>query len=299
MDIFHMRCIVRAAETLNFSQTAKEMYITQSAVTQQIASVERELGVKLFRKKGRNMELTDAGRVFAAGLNTILTSYDALCAQVSRVNTMETELRIGYHGPMNWGTMLSLIQTYEKRCPGVALNIRTDHWGVLIHDLSQGMLDAVFTEKSEIRNYPQLEALNLFRDGACVCMSKENPLADKALLKPEELSGQRFIMTTSPRPSASMDAIIHRLHVCGIDMTQTHFVNQFETALTMAAANMGITFLPRSFNVYEYPSLVFIDLDMPDFFIDMVLAYRPQSQSQAQKEFIRLCSDWDFTDGES
>ena len=51
MDIFHMRCIVRAAETLNFSQTAKEMYITQSAVTQQIASVEGELGVKLFRKK--------------------------------------------------------------------------------------------------------------------------------------------------------------------------------------------------------------------------------------------------------
>ena len=294
MDIFHMRCFVRAAETLNFSQTAKEMYITQSAVTQQISSVERELGVKLFRKKGRSMELTEAGKLFAAGLNTILTTYDAVCAQVTRVNARETEFRIGYHGPMDWGTMLSLIRAYEQRCPGVALNIRTDHWGILMHDLSQGMLDVVFTEASEMDKYPQLEALNLFREGACVCMGKENPLAEKPLLKPQDLAGQNLIMTTSPQSSASMDAIIHRLAMGGVDMEHTHFVHQFETALTMVAANMGITFLPRSFKVYEHSSLIFIDLDIPDFFMDMVLAYNPQANNHAQREFIQLCTEWNF-----
>ena len=295
MDIFRLRCFVKAAETLNYSQTAREMFITQSAVTQQVAAIEKELGVKLFRKTGRYMSLTEAGKEFLIGAKSILSAYDDLCLRVSRTDAMEKELRIGYHGPLNWGTMLSLIQAFSEVCPDVGINIRTDHWGVLVHDLSQGVLDFAFTEQSEMKSYPQLAFTALFREGCCVCMSRDNPLAAHSILYPELLADQALIMTTSPKTTASMDTMISRLTESGIDMEHARYVNQFETALTMAGANMGVTFVPRSFKVYEHPLLKYTDLDTPYFYMDMGLAYLPRPEYKAHSAFLKLCKGWDFT----
>lgn len=249
-----------AAETLNFTKTAKELFITQPAVTQHIHAIEKELGVKLFLKDGKKVLLTPAGTVLMTGLKNILMTYDALCLQVKQTHMLSSELRIGYHEPIDWATMSSLVAAFERENPNVQINISIDHWGTLVHDLNHRLLDIVFTTKPEMKAYPELQFLDLFTEGASVCMSKTNPLSKQNGITPELLAGENLIMTTSPYPSESMDTIISRLTSCGIDMKHARYVNQFETAMTMAAAGMGVTFLPRSFHVYEHPSLVFVDL---------------------------------------
>lgn len=294
MDIFKMRCLVRASETLNFSQTAREMYISQSAVTQQVSSAEAEFNVKLFEKEGRKLQLTEAGSIIMTGLRSILNTYDSTVAQAQRASQLANELRIGYHGPMNWGTVPELLAAFKEQLPEIRLSVRTDHWAVLVHDLNEGLLDMVFTEQREMENYPQLSWDYLFRDGPCVCMSTRNPLSAKTVLYPEDLAGQNLIITDSLKPSSSMTESIDGLRRSGIDVDSAQYVNQPEIAMTMAAANIGVTFLPTSFKISKHPNLTYIDLVQDKFCMDMVLAYSEPRLTKAGSTFVQLCRDWNF-----
>ena len=294
MDIFKMRCLVRASETLNYSQTAREMFISQSAVTQQVFSAEAEFNVKIFEKDGKKLCLTEAGKIIVTGLRNILSNYDSLVIQAQRVSQMTNELRIGYHGPMNWGTCPSLLAEFKEQMPQIRLSVCTDHWAVLVHDLNQGMLDLVFTEAKEMEQYPQLTSEYLFQDVPCICMSTKNPLCEKPVLYPEDLAGQTLIMTNTMQPSISLSTVYAGLTACGIEMQKAQFVNQLQIAVTMAAANIGITFIPSSFRVSEYSNVVFKDLVQDLVKMDMVLAYSKPRLSNAGNAFIQLCRKWNF-----
>ena len=214
--------------------------------------------------------------------------------QAKAVDARENELRIEYHGPMNWGTVPTLLATFKDRFPECRLSVHTDHWGMLMQDLNQGLLDVVFTESNELEQYSGLMSEFLFRDYPCICMSSLNPLAQREKLVPSDLVGQNLIMTNSLQPSRSMNAIIKGLSDSGIDMEQTQFVTQLQLAITMAAANLGITFLPRSFKMYEYANLVFINLEEATFHMDMMIAYAEKRLTAAGREFVKLCRTWQF-----
>lgn len=281
-------------KTLNYSQTAREMFVSQSAVSQMVANTEKELRIRILERHGRRMRLTEAGTVLIEGLRATLQSYENAVQQAKAVDARENELRIGYHGPMNWGTVPTLLATFKDRFPECRLSVRTDHWGMLMQDLNQGLLDVVFTESNELEQYSGLMSEFLFRDYPCICMSSLNPLAQREKLVPSDLVGQNLIMTNSLQPSRSMNAIIKGLSDSGIDMEQTQFVTQLQLAITMAAANLGITFLPRSFKMYEYANLVFINLEEATFHMDMMIAYAEKRLTAAGREFVKLCRTWQF-----
>ncbi len=281
-------------KTLNYSQTAREMFVSQSAVSQMVANTEKELRIRILERHGRRMRLTEAGTVLIEGLKATLQSYENAVQQAKAVDARENELRIGYHGPMNWGTVPTLLATFKDRFPECRLSVRTDHWGMLMQDLNQGLLDVVFTESNELEQYSGLMSEFLFRDYPCICMSSLNPLAQREKLVPSDLVGQNLIMTNSLQPSRSMNAIIKGLSDSGIDMEQTQFVTQLQLAITMAAANLGITFLPRSFKMYEYANLVFINLEEATFHMDMMIAYAEKRLTAAGREFVKLCRTWQF-----
>ena len=294
MDIFKMRCLVRAADTLNYSQAAREMFISQSAVTQQVSAAEAEFNVKIFEKDGRKLHLTEAGEIIIAGFKNILSTYDSTLVQAQRTNRRTNELRIGYHGPMNWGTFPALLAEFKEQMPQIMLSVCTDHWVVLAHDLNQGQLDLVFTEAKEMEQYPQMTSEFLFQDVPCICMSSKNPLCEKEALYPADLAGQKLIMTNSIQPSISLSSVYEGLTACGIEVEKAQFVNQLQIAVTMTAANIGITFIPSSFQVNEYANVVFKDLIQNMVKMDMVLAYSESRLTKAGAAFIELCREWDF-----
>ena len=88
MNTFQLSCFLTVAETLNFARAAKQLNVTQPAVTHQIRSLETELGVKLFKRSTRSVELTREGSIFIndaksmiaislrakSGLNPLLTT---------------------------------------------------------------------------------------------------------------------------------------------------------------------------------------------------------------------------------
>ena len=76
-------------------------------------------------------------------------------------------------------------------------------------------------------------------------------------------------------------------------MEHAQYVTQFETAIVLVAADMGITFFPRSFKLRGNPAIHFVDVDC-DFYMDMVLAFSRHAISPLLQHFIALCREWEF-----
>ncbi len=125
-------------------------------------------------------------------------------------------------------------------------------------------------------------------------MSPKNPLSVKTVLYPGDLAGQNLIITNSIQPSSSMTVSIDGLRRSGIDVDSAQYVNQPEIVMTMAAANIGVTFLPASFKISKHPNLTYIDLVQDKFCLDMVLAYSELRLTKAGSTFVQLCRDWNF-----
>ena len=78
MNLKSIRYFITLAHCLNFTQAANHYHITQTAMSRYIASLEAQLGVKLFDRSSRSVSLTDAGKIFAEGMEKILDEYEQL-----------------------------------------------------------------------------------------------------------------------------------------------------------------------------------------------------------------------------
>ena len=101
MDIYTMQYVISAAEHENFSMAAQDCGVTQSALSQQISRLERELGVRLFSRGPRGVRQTEAGEAFIASAREILQRTEALRAEMSLFAGL-------YRGTLNIGIITSM-----------------------------------------------------------------------------------------------------------------------------------------------------------------------------------------------
>ena len=97
MELRHLRYFIAVAERLNFTQAAKHLNMAQPPLTQQIKALEAELGVTLFDRSSYRIELTRAGKVFAADVRGILGDVRTAVLNVRRAASGATgQVRVGF-----------------------------------------------------------------------------------------------------------------------------------------------------------------------------------------------------------
>lgn len=293
MDLFRMKCIVSVSEYHSLTRAAEIMHITQPAMSVQMKSLEKELGVRLFERESNRISLTPAGELLSAGFQNILTKYDALLVQVKAVaDANSNNLRVGYHGPHDYTQLSELLQTYMLRHPEIQIELKVEEYGDLTNDLLDSKLDVIFTEQAEMARRPELDWISLFSEQSCVAMSATHRLADCTLLTPEDLKGEQIIM--NGRQSPAMNAICERLEDAGFDMKNARIVSQNEISVAMAAAGMGITPLPRSFRETGHPAIKYVNVESSKVHVDHVLAWRKDNAGKAVHAFAKLCKGWNW-----
>ncbi len=111
-----------AAENLSFSKAAKEMFISQPAVTKHIKELESKLGITLFERKGNKIYLTKAGKLTYRHLKTIKQKYRELEFELGRLNdTFKGTLRIGASSTIAQYVIPKVIAAFHKRYPEIEL----------------------------------------------------------------------------------------------------------------------------------------------------------------------------------
>ncbi|WP_397892062.1 LysR family transcriptional regulator [Streptomyces aurantiacus] len=145
MELRQLRYVVAVAETRNFTRAARQCFVAQSALSHQIGSLERELGVKLFARTSRRVELTPAGEAFLVGARQSLEAADrAVSDAAAAVGEVRGRLAVGIIPTVTAVDIAAVLQRFRERHPHVRVGLHVGASDVMAAEVAAGDLDVAF-----------------------------------------------------------------------------------------------------------------------------------------------------------
>lgn len=175
-----LRYFVSAATHLNFTKAAKECFIVQTAMTQQIANLEKELGVKLFERQSRGLSLTAAGEAFLADAREILAHSQRSREKMAAFQGGYTDLlQIGHHGELFRRDLPRALQLFRSHSPQTKVMLYQLPRSGLLSGVREGQLDLAFmTRTSALDKFDKwIDWKILGREDMMLAVSADHPLA--------------------------------------------------------------------------------------------------------------------------
>ena len=196
MEIRQVRYFVMVAQTGSFSQAAKELFISQSTLSQQIQQLENEVGVKLLERNTRKVTLSEYGQEFLPYAKNLIYDAEACLGSIMDVRNMATgKLVIGVTYTFS-SVMVDVLKEFIRDYPGIRLSIRTALMEELMDMLERNEIDLALCYDPG-HKYDNIESTELFRSGICVIARDTHPLAQKVSISLEELSRLKLALPVS------------------------------------------------------------------------------------------------------
>jgi DNA-binding transcriptional LysR family regulator len=181
----------------SFSEAAEECHISQSAISQQIKSLERELGFSLLVRKNRKFELSPAGEHFYQKSLILVADYERICRESMKIaHNDETELRIGFlRGYI--GTELHMaIEQFNAKYPVVTIHVESGNHEELYRMLRTEEVDVVFNDQRRAFSDEYANVI-LTTASSFIEISSRSPLADLSKISPQDLKNTPCILIAS------------------------------------------------------------------------------------------------------
>lgn len=277
MELRHLRYFVAVAEEQHVTRAAERLGMQQPPLSQQIKALERELDVRLFRRKSRGIELTEAGRALLDDARAILARVGHATETARRIGRGEQgRLCVGLTptGPFH-PFVPSVIRAFRDAFPLVSLTLEECLRTELLDRFGTGRLDVAFlrtpgTDLEGLVIYPLLE------EPMVVALPSRHPLAqgdDGALALPG-LADETFIVYAREHGPAIYEATMAACLGAGFRPRLGQEAPRITVALSLVAAGLGISLVPAS---------------MRRMAMDGV-AYRPLAEAAPPKAFLTLAS---------
>jgi DNA-binding transcriptional LysR family regulator len=219
MELRHLNYFVAIAEERSFTRAAERLWIAQPGLSTQIRRLEAELGIKLFERHTRGVDLTAAGELFLERARAVVAA-----AEVARSTGRDLEnglagsIRLGVAGEMAWPHASELLASFVRDRPAVELTVVESHGGTLVRDLRDGRLDAVLAPS--MFGSPELHPVSLGQAPWQALAGASHPLAQASgAVAASELEGENVIITGHRDGHAYDRAVSELLSELGVTPT--------------------------------------------------------------------------------
>ncbi|HZJ31084.1 MAG TPA: LysR substrate-binding domain-containing protein [Vicinamibacterales bacterium] len=278
MELRHLRYVVTVADTLHFGQAAERLHLSQPPLSQQIRQLETELGVSLFHRTKRHVELTDAGRMFVEEARVILAHAAHASNLALRVNQGEVgQLSIGAAGPADARIFVDILRAFARRHPQIRMVVRNMASAEQTRAINEGRLHVGFVALPI--DEPDLATETILRRPIVIALPRTHPLASRARVPLEALANEPHIMFTRRMGPRLFDAVIAACREAGFAMQIAHEVDNLYTACALVAAGLGVCFVPAGIQQKHSNAVVLrpVTPTLPHVDSQLAIAYKPQS----------------------
>jgi DNA-binding transcriptional LysR family regulator len=215
MELRHLRYFVAIAEERSFTRAAERLWIAQPGLSAQIRRLEAELGVRLFDRHTRGVDLTAAGELFLERARVALAAAEVASATGRDLEAgVVGSLRLGVSTGPRWRGTSAVLERFTRERSGVELTVLEGHGGTLWRDLRDRRLDAVVAPSTF--GSADLRRLDLGAEPWTVLVGNRHRLAGSGPLPARDLQGER-IAVTAHRDGAAYDrAVVEVLSELGV-----------------------------------------------------------------------------------
>lgn len=284
MNTTQLECFLSVAEYLNFSKAASFINISQPAVSHQISSLEDELGVKLFVRNNKSVQLTSAGVSFLSDADTILK---IAVSSKKRLNSRKSEqiikLGIGCHNQGELDAAVPVIKKFYERHSEFFPFVQTLPFKSMDNMLSDNKIQVLFAVK-DISEKSKAEVFTeICRCGYAAIYPENTEMSDKKSVSAKELNGRMIILE---RHKCS-DALINFYNKIGAFNRQDdiYFADGYENALALIRAGLGYTVFPLLPNMQSQGLCILPIKDIDK--ISFGIYSKPPKDNPIVEEFIK------------
>ncbi|TDD13600.1 LysR family transcriptional regulator [Nonomuraea diastatica] len=293
MELRHMRCAVALADTLHFGRAAKRLGIAQPPLSQQIKSLEEELGVRLFERSSRQVALTLAGEAFIGEARAILSKVERATLAARATGRGEAgQLMIGLVGSAAAATLPTLIRAFRRRHPGVELRLRelptaSQAEQLLIGELDAGLLRPPLAGKAAAR----LSLKPLEKEALLAVLPSDHRLAGRSSIPVSLLAGEDFVLFPRQAGPGLYDQVTSLCRRGGFVPAVAQEAVQMQTIAGLVAAGLGVSLVPASVARLTRPDVRFVPVTPRVHASTLSLAWRTGDTSPLVDNLVRLARD--------
>lgn len=246
LDVKRLRILREVAQRGSFSAAADELYLSQSAVSQQIATLEREVRMKLLDRTREGPKLTEAGRVLVAHADAAIARLDEAERELAAIAGLEGgELRLASFPSASATLLTEAVSIFHERHPKVRLSIADAEPEESLPRLRGGELDLALS--FDYATVPSAEDRDLERtlvltESMYVALPERHRLAERPIVRLDELAEERWLCGS--RPSSCGEVVFRACRDAGFEPKVGFESDDYHVMQGFISAGLGFTLLP-------------------------------------------------------
>ncbi|HXZ07701.1 MAG TPA: LysR family transcriptional regulator [Paraburkholderia sp.] len=284
MELRHLRYFVAVAETGSLTVAAEQrLHTSQPSLSRQIRDLEDQVGVELFSRSARGVELTAAGKAFLDHARLALTQVDAATEAARRAAQPQKQVfALGFLTGQEMTWLPRAMQILSEELPKIDVTVSSHYSPDLAESLARGKLDLAF-----LRAEPgfDLGYQVVSREKLVVLMPSDHRLTARATIRPEDFVGEPFIMASN-KARVLHEVIVGYLAAHSIEVAPEHRVDNLAMAMSLVASTRGLALLPEYANNLLPWSVVSRPLEGEAPTVDLVIGYSKANTSPVLKLFL-------------
>ncbi|WP_406271451.1 LysR family transcriptional regulator [Nocardia sp. NBC_00881] len=247
MELQQMRYVVAVAETNSFTRAAERCLVVQSALSHQIARLERELGARLFERTSRRVRLTPAGAAFLPAARQCLDAAERAAAEVAAaVGEVRGRLAVGLIPTVAAVDIPGALRDFRQQYPHVRISLRVGASEDLVEQVEKGAVDVAFLGLPTTARPQGVAAHELARDRLVAVVAPDHPLAHEPAVDLRRLSSEVFV--DLPAGTAGRAQSDQAFSAAGLDRSVAFEVTTADSMMArLVGQGLGVAMLPSAY----------------------------------------------------
>lgn len=287
MELRHLRYFVTVAEELHFGRAAQRLRMTQQPLSQQIRLLEAELGVTLFYRTKRRVQLTEPGLAFLVEARQVLLKADRAVEVARQVAQGKSgQLKVGFSGFATYSILPKVLKIFRSRFPDVELDLEEMTTSAQVqalqnHQIHLGLLIPPIHDAT-------LTAELILREPLVAVLPQTHPLATKSNLQLSALSNESFIFVSRHLEPGYYDHCISLCQQAGFSPKVVQKASQKQTILGLISAGIGVSLAPASIRNIHRTGVVYSELNTTMLQVELAAVWRQLEPSPVLQKFLEV-----------
>lgn len=296
MELRHLRYYCALAEHQGFSKSARALHVSQSAISEQISDLEREVGVPLLVRGQQKTTLTVCGEIFLEEAKKVLVTADRAVEAARRAARGEIgTLTVGFFNGGTGSDVPKIIKSFRRLHPEVRVSVVDTIPGLQIPALIDGSMDVAFSRPLEPPFDQRLSSELLFLDRLVAVFPKGHPLARSIVeggVDLRSLARERFVLVARESSPSLFAKILALCSEAGFSPQIVSTGVAWASVTLLVEAGEGIAILPSNLQHGASRNLIFSPLANRDAAIGLVMAWSAQREGPVLKTFLNLVRNY-------
>ncbi|MBK3915443.1 LysR family transcriptional regulator [Listeria ivanovii] len=243
MELRQLKYFMEVARVEHMTKASENLHVAQSAVSRQITKLEEELGVPLFDRIGRNMQLTSVGQDFLNQATIALNELQKAEALVTEyIDPAKGTVRVGLPNSLSTKVLPSVISAFREKYPQITYQFMEGTNEELTELLISGVLDMTFLSPVP-ESDDQMEAVRFFDEKLKLIVPQTHPLAENFNVSLKELAKEKFVLY--PEDFDLYKIVTNTAIKKGFEPEIAFQSRDFYTIQGLVGAGLGISILPE------------------------------------------------------